>query len=85
MKRNYRAFKVLFDISSGLSSDKPAFEKLINLVMDKRVDCLAVASKNRLSRYRTCLFEWLCRKHGTRLTFLEKLHQNQDIETIQKL
>ena len=69
------------DIGSGLNYKRENFNKLLDLVMDCKVDTIYITYKDRFIRFGFDWFERLCNKFGTQIIVLnnEKTSPEKDL------
>ena len=51
MKKKYKKYEIIEDIGSGINFNRRGLRKIIDLAIDKRVNKLVVAHKDRLTRF----------------------------------
>jgi Predicted site-specific integrase-resolvase len=57
----------LSDIASGLKADRRGLLKLLDYVINRRVDVVVVAYRDRLTRFGLEYLEYFFRQHGVRV------------------
>lgn len=70
----------LEDIKSGMSSDRKAFQELIQKVIKGEVDLVVVENKDRLIRFNFDLLESIFKYFGTRIIVLNDTLDNKSYE-----
>lgn len=70
----------LEDIKSGMSSDRKAFQELIQKVIKGEVDLVVVENKDRLIRFNFDLLESIFKYFGTRIVVLNDTLDNKSYE-----
>jgi len=65
--RGYRVVDVLSDIASGLKADRRGLLKLLDYVVNRQVDVIVVAYRDRLTRFGLEYLEYFFRQHGVRV------------------
>jgi predicted site-specific integrase-resolvase len=63
----YPGFKVISDVGSGLNYKRPNLLSLLQRVIEGRVQCVAVGSRDRLSRFGSEFFEWVFNQFNCKL------------------
>jgi DNA binding domain, excisionase family len=65
--RGYRVVDVLSDIASGLKADRRGLLKLFDYVVNRQVDVVVVAYRDRLTRFGLEYLEFFFRQYGVRV------------------
>jgi len=65
--KGYRVVDVLSDIASGLRADRRGLLKLLDYVVNRQVDVVVVAYRDRLTRFGLEYLEYFFRQHGVRV------------------
>jgi DNA binding domain, excisionase family len=65
--KGYRVVDVLSDIASGLKADRRGLLKLLDYVINRRVDVVVVAYRDRLTRFGLEYLEFFFRQYGVRV------------------
>jgi len=65
--RGYKVVDVLSDIASGLKADREGLLKLLDYVVNRQVDVVVVAYKDRLTRFGLEYLEYFFRQYGVRV------------------
>jgi len=65
--RGYRVVDVLSDIASGLKADRRGLLKLLDYVVNRQVDVIVVAYRDRLTRFGLEYLEYFFRQYGVRV------------------
>lgn len=68
------------DISSGMNFDRPNFQKLLDEVLEYKIDKVYVTYKDRLSRISFNMFKDLFKKYGTEIIVLNEIDNPKEIE-----
>jgi excisionase family DNA binding protein len=62
--RGYRVIDVLSDVASGLKTERRGLSKLFNYVVNRQVDVVVVAYRDRLTRFGFEYLEYFFRQYG---------------------
>jgi excisionase family DNA binding protein len=65
--RGYRVVDVLSDVASGLKADREGLLKLLDYVVNRQVDVVVVAYRDRLTRFGLEYLEFFFRQYGVRV------------------
>jgi excisionase family DNA binding protein len=65
--RGYKVVDVLSDIASGLRADRRGLLKLLDYVVNRQVDVIVVAYRDRLTRFGLEYLEYFFRQYGVRV------------------
>jgi len=65
--RGYKVVDVLSDIASGLRADRRGLLKLFDYVVNRQVDVVVVAYRDRLTRFGLEYLEFFLRQYGVRV------------------
>ena len=65
--KGYRVTDVLSDIASGLKTDRKGLLKLFNYVVNRQVDVVVVAYRDRLTRFGFEYLEHFFKQYGVRI------------------
>jgi excisionase family DNA binding protein len=65
--KGYRVVDVLSDIASGLKADRRGLLKLFDYVVNRQVDVVVVAYRDRLTRFGLEYLEFFLRQYGVRV------------------
>ncbi|MEM0100519.1 MAG: IS607 family transposase [Desulfurococcaceae archaeon] len=65
--KGYRVVEVLTDVASGLKTDRKSLKKLFELVTSRQVEVVAVAYRDRLTRFGFEYLEYFFNQHGARI------------------
>ena len=68
------------DIKSGMSSDRPNFQKILQMVIQNEVELLVIENKDRLTRFGYDLLEQLFKYFGTKILVLNNVIENKTYE-----
>ena len=71
IKNGVQIDEVFSDIGSGMSSDRNALNRMINLILEGNVENLYISFKDRLTRFGFNYFENLFAKFGTKIIVLD--------------
>jgi len=66
-EKGYGDIEVLTDIGSGLNEDRRNFNKLLDMIISKKVSVIVVAYKDRLTRFGYKMLEKLASGYGVRI------------------
>jgi len=69
----YQINGIFADIASGINNDRKEFFKLLDEVMDYKVDKVIIAHKDRLSRVGFSFFEKLFKRFGTEIVVVSEV------------
>jgi len=65
--KGYRVVDVLSDVASGLRADREGLLKLLDYVVNRQVDVVVVAYRDRLTRFGLEYLEYFFRQYGVRV------------------
>jgi len=65
--KGYKVVDVLSDIASGLKADRRGLLKLLDYVVNRQVDVIVVAYRDRLTRFGLEYLEFFFRQYGVRV------------------
>jgi len=68
--KGYRVVDVLSDVASGLSTERRGLLKLFDYAVNRQVDVVVVAYKDRLTRFGFEYLEYFFKQHGVRIEFV---------------
>ena len=75
--RNPKNLKVFSEVGSGLNDDRKELRKLLDMVMNDKVDRIFILYKDRLTRFGFNYLEQICNKFGTKIIVVsEEIHEN---------
>ena len=77
--------KYFSDIGSGLNYKRENFLKMIELVMERKVDKIFVTYKDRVVRFGFDLVEWICQRFGTEIIVLNDKKTSPENELVNDL
>lgn len=80
LKSKYKDYTVITDIGSGANFNRKGLQLLMGKVIKNNVGTIAIAYKDRLSRFGYDFFEWLCCKFGTRISVEKNKSRNAEQE-----
>lgn len=80
--KNPKNLRYFSDVASGLNDNRKSLNKLLNLVMDDKVDRIFVLYKDRLTRFGYNYLKLICDKHNTDIVILSS--ESKDVETDNK-
>ena len=70
------------DVASGLNYKRQGLLKLLELVMERKVDKIFITYKDRLVRFGFELFEWICTKFNTEIVVLNDRQSSPEKEMV---
>lgn len=73
------------DIGSGLNYKRPKWNKLLEEVMQNKIDKIYITYKDRFIRFGYDWFEQLCKKHDTEIVVLNNINTSPDKELVEDL
>jgi len=65
--KGYKVVDVLSDVASGLKADRKGLLRLLNYVVNRQVDVVVVAYRDRLTRFGLEYLEFFFRQYGVRV------------------
>ena len=65
--RNPKNLKIFKEVGSGMNDERRELSKILNLVIEKKVDRIFILYRDRLTRFGFHYIEQICRKFGTRI------------------
>ena len=71
LKQGDQIDEIFSDIGSGMSSDRPSFNKMMNLIFEGNVEKLYISFKDRLTRFGFNYFENIFAKFGVKIIVLD--------------
>jgi len=77
----YPGHRIIRDIGSGLNFNRKGLQTLLELIINRRVQQIVVAHKDRLCRFGFDLFDFLCRSFEVRLV----VHYREETSSEQEL
>ena len=77
--------KYFSDIGSGLNYKRENFLKMIELVMERKVDKIFVTYKDRVVRFGFDFMEWICQRFGTEIVILNDKKTSPENELVNDL
>ena len=77
---NLQSPVVLKEVGSGLNDKRPKLLKLMDDVMDGKVNNIYVTYKDRLTRFGFNYLERICNHHGVRIIVVEDIDRTKSIE-----
>ena len=69
-QNKFPKYKVISDIASGINFKRKGFKTILEQVLKGNVKEIVVTHKDRLSRFGFDLFQFICKKNGTKITIL---------------
>lgn len=77
--------KYFSDIGSGLNYKRENFLKMIELVMERKVDKIFVTYRDRVVRFGFDFVEWICQRFGTEIIVLNDKKTSPENELVNDL
>lgn len=68
------------DIKSGMSPDRPGFQKILQMIIQNEVELLVIENKDRLVRFGYEILEQLFKYFGTKILVLNDVLENKSYE-----
>lgn len=72
VRRSYDVVESLTDVGSGMSDNRPRFQRLLRMVDDHRIDRVVVEHKDRLSRFGVGLLTSYFGSHGVTIEWVDE-------------
>ena len=80
ISRGIKLDEQLEDIKSGMSEDRPSFQKLIQMVVKNEVELVVIENKDRLIRFGYSTIESIFKYFGTKIMVLNDAIENKTYE-----
>lgn len=80
ISRGIKLDEQLEDIKSGMSEDRPNFQKLIQMVVKNEVELVVIENKDRLIRFGYSTIESIFKYFGTKIMVLNDTIENKTYE-----
>ena len=80
ISRGIKLDEQLEDIKSGMSEDRPGFQKLIQMVVKNEVELVVIENKDRLIRFGYSTIESIFKYFGTKIMVLNDAIENKTYE-----
>ena len=80
ISRGIKLDEQLEDIKSGMSEDRPSFQKLIRMVVKNEVELVVIENKDRLIRFGYSTIESIFKYFGTKILVLNDTIENKTYE-----
>ena len=80
ISRGIKLDEQLEDIKSGMSEDRPGFQKLIRMVVKNEVELVVIENKDRLIRFGYSIIESIFKYFGTKILVLNDTIENKTYE-----
>lgn len=71
-------FMVVDDIGSGLNYKRPGLSKIIDLVLNQKIDKLIITHKDRIVRFGLEIIQQLCDKHNVEIIIINNEEEKTD-------
>jgi excisionase family DNA binding protein len=68
MQKLFPEYETIYDISSGITHNRPGFNKILVELLQGNVETIAVSYKDRLSRFSYEFIKQICDFHRTKIT-----------------
>ena len=59
MKNKFPSYEIIYDIASGLNYNRKGLKKILNYALNKELNEVVIAYKDRLTRFGYELIEWI--------------------------
>ena len=80
ISRGIKLDEQLEDINSGMSEDRPSFQKLMRMVVKNEVELVVIENKDRLIRFGYSTIESIFKYFGTKILVLNDTIENKTYE-----
>ena len=80
ISRGIKLDEQLEDIKSGMSEDRPSFQKLMRMVVKNEVELVVIENKDRLIRFGYSTIESIFKYFGTKILVLNDTIENKTYE-----
>ncbi len=80
--KGYKVIDVLSDVASGLKTNRRGLHKLFNYIVNREVDVVVIAYKDRLTRFGFEYLEYFFKQYGVRI---EVVYGGEPKDTYQEL
>ena len=67
---------ILSEIASGMNEDRKEFNRIINLVLENKVNKIFITYKDRFTRFGFKYFENICKKFNTEIVILNNIDKD---------
>ena len=84
-KKKYRVEHIIKDVGSGLSDTRSGFNKLFDLVIQKKVSKIVVEHKDRLTRFQFSVLVRFFDSYGVEIEKVENAASNDEEELVQDI
>lgn len=78
-------FEIITDIGSGINYNNKDLNKMIDMVMDRKVSKIVIFYKDRLVRFGFELIENICTKFGTEIEIIDNTEKAEEQELVEDL
>tara|TARA_B100000029_G_scaffold457420_1_gene486108 strand:- start:317 stop:898 length:582 start_codon:yes stop_codon:yes gene_type:complete len=85
LKSKFPDYTIIQDISSGINWKRTGLKTILELAMQRKLQKVVVAHKDRLCRFAFELIQWILEKNGVELVVLDKTIQSTEQELAQDL
>ena len=76
-KNGYQVDKVYSDIASGLNYDRKSFKEMINEIIERRIKCVFIKDKDRLTRVSFEMWKQLFKNFNCELIVINETQNNE--------
>ena len=80
-----KPYQIITDIGSGINYRKKGLDKMIDLVLSRKVDKVVVLYKDRLLRFGYELLEGLFTRFGTKIEVIDNTEKTENEELVEDL
>lgn len=84
-KKKLKVEYIIKDVGSGLSDTRAGFNRLMNLVIDKKINKIVIENKDRLTRFQYNFIEKMFNSYGVEVICINKPDEEGDKEFINDL
>jgi putative resolvase len=84
-KRNIKIDIILSDISSGITTQRRDFEKLLDMIFDHKIDTIFISNKDRLTRLSYITLKSIFNHFGTKIIITNNNNKNHYGELFEEL
>ena len=78
--KNPKNLKIFSEVGSGLNDARRELKKILDMVMDDKIDRIFVLYKDRLTRFGFNYLEQICNKFGTKIIIVSEEIQEKSIQ-----
>lgn len=84
-KKKYKIEHIIKDVGSGLSDTRHGFVKLMDLVINRRINKVIIENKDRLTRFQFNLIEKFFNSYGVQIERIENTEVGEEEELVNDL